>query len=152
MAFLAVSSSCCGPGFPPSQKPFRHFGLRSRVFVQRSVLPRFGRGNLCLCISFKRGCVQVISDARSEGHEERERSIREEDRGEVVGVFEVSKTEQLREKEEHCPSVCILFLNVLLLLTCAYMHRVCVCAAQCDTEVWLDSIGKLCMIIGLVCD
>ncbi len=37
--------------------------------------------------------------AGSEGHEKRERSIREEDRGEVLGVLEVSKTELLRKKK-----------------------------------------------------
>ncbi len=85
-------------------------------------------------------------------------SMKKVGKGVAVGVREVSKPKRLREKEEHFPRVCILFLekavclNVLLLLTCACMHRVCVCAAQCDTEVWLDSIGKLCMIMGLVCD
>ncbi len=41
--------------------------------------------------------MQVVSGAGSGDHEKSERSVREADK--VVGVSEVSKTEQLREQE-----------------------------------------------------
>ncbi len=84
--------------------------------------------------------MQLVSDAESEGPVKSGGSMKKVGKGVAVGVREVSKPKQLRGKEKHFLRVCILFLKkavcltVLLSLTCACMHRVCVCAAQCVTE------------------
>ncbi len=44
--------------------------------------------------SLKSFCVQVVSGAGSGDHEKSERSMRKADKGVVVGVREVSETEQ----------------------------------------------------------
>ena len=49
--------------------------------------------------SFKSLYVQVVSGVGSVDQEKSGKSVREVDKGVVVGVNEVSKTEQLREQE-----------------------------------------------------
>ncbi len=66
--------------------------------------------------------MQEDSDVVSEGPGESERSMRREDRGEVVDVSEVSGAEQ-REKRNHFARVCICFWKSEFCSVAAYVSE-----------------------------